>query len=60
METKLFNIVCYGDLYRIYVDSDGEIITVHFYPFMGTQFEEMNFEDVPQEVKDKYETMYTS
>jgi hypothetical protein len=56
MDIKQVNIVCFGDLYRFYVDDANDVIAVHFYPFMGTQHQVVrNIEDVPQEVIDKLE-----
>lgn len=58
METKCYNVVCYGDLYRIYVSSEGEIVAVHRYILMGTQHEVLEFDELPQEVVEKFETLY--
>lgn len=61
MDIKQFNIVCFGDLYRFYVDDQSNVIAVHYYPFMGTQHEVIrNIEDVPQEVIDKLESKLTT
>lgn len=60
MEIKQLTVVCFGDLYRFYVDGDGEIIAVHFFPFMGTQSQTVEYDDLPQDVKDKFEAKYVS
>jgi hypothetical protein len=60
MEIKIYNVIHTGDLYRFYVSEQDDVLAVRCYPLMGTQFHEVNLDDLDHEIKDKLETKLTS
>lgn len=58
MEIKVYSQVFGGDLFRIYYESGGEVVAVHFFPLMGTQNRELDYNQLPETVKQQFERSY--
>ncbi len=56
MEIRIYNVIYTGDLYRFYLDESGEVLVVRCYPLMGTQYHEVNYDDLSHEIINKLES----
>jgi hypothetical protein len=57
-KVKVFTLPCDGDLYKIFYTDSGEVICIRFFPLMETQYNEVEWKDLPAVVRSKFEDYY--
>ncbi len=55
---KVCTVPCDGDLYRFFYTDTGEVICIRMHPMMRTAYNDVQWNELPNEVKRKFENHF--